>query len=1306
MLKFTRLIIASIMAVFSIGVAQADDLVLGQTNEHWGSPTTLTYTSASEGTLVFAITNTLSYDKTHTVYYGTDGNYPGSVGVSVPAGKTAELEVPMSAGNNNYWLSEGDWNNSYVVTLKGGGGGGSTEPDGTEANPYILTAEGVACPKAASGPSDFTYYKYVAEEAGVVTISHEMTSSFMGGISVNGADFTHNPSGMFIVNAADVIVVRVASQTDASAKKIKAVWSALKNGQTKATATTLNSGSNTISAIDNSHAVIPEWYMLTIPGQKVATITFGNYLSAYVWDGDNKEVLNLDENMKWEFTNSNVGAKTIYFEISGTTNKAVSANVAFSDASAGAKFTHLGDVAWSVQDNKLPAAASYITVTFPNAQGGQASTPVKLENVYIFDQEAGGAPLNMSGTTTFSGTLGDGVNIYYNFELNHEYHVSLGSVTVNGTYTVPSQYEYPLGNAEIIFYVGEKQQVDAETINLTGATMNDVAAGPTAKVYPLSSYVTITAAKAGLTKIADASKISLVLKNDTYPSGWTASLNPMVTEVNGNNISLFLGSSIADMAYYEADYTLTFAEGALSDNSGNIISGAAEYQWTCGNSSPTYNAPSVVSATNNGIANGTSVKTLSNTFVITFDEDIAAGFNCNPALYYNDNCFWDAVYNVDIDGKVATITFTNGVDLTKAGAYKLAIRYGFVANAHDSEKVFNGAELTWTVSASGEDPKPELQDFDLTVTNGQGDDAIAAGAEADQLSWYFYTQVPEGAQADMDIQATLTKDGEPFSTAKGGMVDATTAYFTFRNAAPDFIAESGVYELTIPAGTFKVGDYKNNEFKASWTVKAPEVVKFDITSVLNGNAEGAAPGEVSALNSQFTINLGEKAYASTGSGNITLTKDGEPYGGNATMIAYSGMKEIYARFTFGSANETHDAGTYVLTIPEGYLVNADGEVNAAWTGTWTVVKTAHAIDSQVATPGAAQGLEKLDKVFTLAGEDWEEVGTATPYMQISRNGDITTVNGVASVVEGVATITFAEEFTKGGTYTLIVPEATFYDTDGNFNGSCNSTWTVYGKTDAFTGYQALNISEAGFMDAEQMANGVKVELPNADEGDYVNAELYNADGEKIDEGSFVIDADNVVTFKFDTDLEAGNDYTLKLISVVDGEGTLIEDPEDVEINFSILKPVIKYSLGTVKWTNINDSDILNKKAKEITISLVDGEGYDATATVKVRATLNDGDEQEFTGTPESISLFGSEKPLDDGGYAIVITYIEVFVDGAPIVGMASGETIEKTVYAGTSAGISAITAQNDNTPIYNVSGQRINVAKGIVIINGKKYQVK
>lgn len=1305
MLKFTRLIIASIMAVFSIGVAQAyDELVLNST-QTWASSSYATFTPTADGTLTITATNGGGYASNASIMYGSDWTTV-SFGYLNP-GESSNVEIPVTAGASfDLFFSGGNSDFTYIAST-GGGGGGSTEPNGTEANPYILTAEGVACPKAASSPSDFTYYKYVAEDAGVVTISHEMTSSFMGGISVNGADFTYSPSGMFIVNANDVIVVRIASQTDASAKKIKAVWSALKNGQTKATATTLNSGSNTISAIDNSHAVIPEWYMLTIPGKKVATITFGNYVVANVWDGDDKSILDLDENMKWEFTNSNVGEKTIYFEVSGTTNKAVSASVAFTDASAGAKFTHLGDVAWSVQDNKLPAAASYITVTFPNAQGGEATTPVKFENVYIFDEETGGAPLNMSGTTEFSGTLGNGVNIYYNFELNHEYRVSLGNATVNGTYQIPSADEYFIGNGNITFYVGEKQQVDAETINLTGATMNDVAAGPTAKVYPISSYVTITAEKAGLTKIADASKISLVLKNDTYPSGWTATLNPMVTEVNGNNISIFLGSSVADMAYYEADYTLTFAEGALSDNSGNIISGAAEYQWTCGNSSPTYNAPSVVSVTNNGNAYGSTVASVGSTFIVTFDEDIQEGFNKNPGLYINEVGQWDATSSISYDGKVATITFS-GVDFTQAGTYKLTIPYGFVSNAHDSEKVFAGLYdgLTWTVTASGGDDSGVKADFDLTVTNGQGDDAIAAGAEADQLSWYFYTQVPEGAQADMDIQATLTKDGEPFSTAKGGMVDATTAYFTFRNAAPDFIAESGVYELTIPAGTFKVGDYKNNEFKASWTVKAPEVVKFDITSVLNGNAEGAAPGEVSALNSQFTINLGEKAYASTGSGNITLTKDGEPYGGNATMIAFPGMSEIYARFTFGSANETHDAGTYVLTIPEGYLVNADGEVNAAWTGTWTVVKTAHAIDSQVATPGAAQGLEKLDKVFTLAGEDWEEVGTATPYMQISRNGDITTVNGVASVVEGVATITFAEEFTKGGTYTLIVPEATFYDTDGNFNGSCNSTWTVYGKTDAFTGYQALNISEAGFMDAEQMANGVKVELPNADEGDYVNAELYNADGEKIDEGSFVIDADNVVTFKFDTDLEAGNDYTLKLISVVDGEGTLIEDPEDVEINFSILKPVIKYSLGTVKWTNINDSDILTKKAKEITISLVDGEGYDATATVKVRATLNGGDEQEFTGTPESISLFGRKKPLDNGVYAIIITYIEVFVDGAPIVGMASGETIEKTVYAGTSAGISAITAQNDNTPIYNVSGQRINVAKGIVIINGKKYQVK
>lgn len=1421
-----------VMAVFSFGVAWGETLVLEQTMDHWGSPSTVEYQSDSDGTLVFTITNNLGYDKSHAIYYGMNYNYGSSTSVTVPANGNATVEVPISAGLNSFWLSDGDWGNPYVVTLKGGsstgGGGGeqgggqtTTRPstlteaytfsiaegatnvtpeqyyylymkfpnvkgsneyatianvkgtfsdgtniidvtgsgpasidgasimvtleeaktytltitdvkvedyannsnvlvdaynaeglatltfstagpaaDGTMEHPYILTAEGVAGPQAASGPSDYTYYKYIAEEAGVVSISNDITKSIIGGISVNGGNYSYRPSGNFVAEAGDVFMVRIAAQGDCTSNTMKATWRALQDGETPATAKNMKEGVNDIAMVDNQNGAISNWYKLSVPANTTATVTFSSANIVAKADGEN---IVLDENRNWIVENNSASAKDVMIEVSGTNGMTtITAFVSFEQGVA-AKFTHLGDVAWSVQNNNLPKAASYITVTFPNAKGGEETTPVKLENVYIFDANENSAPLNLDGTSEFSGNLGNGVNIYYQFAEGKKYRVQIGNVTVNGSHFIPNADENNVGNGTIEFTVGEQQQVEAKTIDLCDASMNGVSSCGT--LNPMSRYVDITEYEPGLTKVADASKISFTVYNKDYPNGWAADVaNVNVYSVNGNVITLDLGSGVADLLTYEGDWTLAIQAGALSDNSGNITNNEAYFTWTCGTAAAAPKAPTFVSATNNGIA-PTEVKTLSNQFVVTFSENVQEGYS-KPYLYYNglDNSWQatDAVY----DGKTVTYTFADA-DLTKNGTYRLSLTYGIVANAADASLMFEGyydSNIEWSINPNAEDPEPGItEDFDLEVINGN-DTPVAPGEYAEKLNWYFYMQVPKGTEVDMDVFATLTKDGNEFSTARAGMMDETTAYLSFRNAAPDYIEEAGSYTLTIPAGMFKNGNYKNTVFTATWDVVPAESENFIIDNVLNGGALGVEAGEVTELNQQFTILLGTE-YQSTGSGAITITKDGVLYGGNGSLTAYPGMTEIYVKFNFNSTKPITTPGVYTLTIPAGILIDADGKTNAEWTGTWTVIEAAHAIDTEVATPGAAQGLDELDNVFTLSGEDWDVIGEATPYMQISRNGDITTVNGVASVVDGIATITFPEKFTKGGTYTLMVPASTFFDIDGNYNGLCNSTWTVYGKADAFTGYQALNISEAGFMDAEQMANGVKVELPNANDGDYVNAELYNAEGQKLSEGAFIIDEMNVATFKFDNELQAGNDYVLKLISIADAEGTVTETPETVEISFSILKPVIRYSLGEVQFTNIANGKFNGNEADGVVLSLINGEGYDKTATVVVRATLNDGEEETFNGTPESVALFAGK--LADGENTIVIASVEVFVDEAPVVGMPYGETIEKTFTVDSNAtGINAIAAQAGNAAMYNVAGQRINVAKGIVIINGKKYQVK
>lgn len=1424
MLKFTRMIIAMIMAVFSIGVAQAYDELVLDTNQTWVSSGYATFTPTADGTLTINATNGGTWATSASIMYGS-GWTTVSFGYMSP-GETAKVEIPVTAGNSiDLFFSGGSSDFTYIASTgsgeQGGGGETTTRPstltesytfsiesgativadevvnfinmkfpnltgfgnpyavqatikatlsdgttsteavgtgaptlddgatfvlnlaenknytltvtdvvikdmadnykvlvdaynaeglatltfstsgpaaDGTEAHPYILTAEGVAGPAAAMSASNFTYYKYVVEQAGVVSISNNITTSTFGGISINGGDYSSRIKGNFVAQAGDVFMVRIAAQGDCTSNLLKATWRALKDGETPETAKTLKEGTNDIAMVDNQSGAISNWYKLTIPANTTATVWFSSQNIVAQADGEN---IVLDEDKNWVMENSSASAKDVMIEVTGTNGLVTIVAMVSFEQGVAAKFSHLGDLAWSVQNNNLQEAASYITVTFPNRQGGEDSTPVKLENVYIFDANESGAPLNFDGTTEFIGNLGNGVNIYYNFELGKKYRVQVGNVTVNGTYNIPSADESYVGNGTIEFTVGEQQQVEAQEIEICSASMNGVSAGNT--LYPMSRYVDLETFMPGLTKVADASKIYFVHQG----TGWGADVSSAnVSGVNGTTVTIDLGSNVGDVSTFEGNWTLTIQAGALSDNSGNITNKAAEFTWTCGQAAETPKAPTFASVTNNGKEPST-VKTMSNQFVVTFSTPVQAGYDyAKPILYYNDYTdYWQST-SVVYDGNTATYTF-DGADLTKAGTYKLNLTYGIVANAERSDLIFEGYynDLIWTISAEGEDPEPEPEDFDLTVTNGREESAIAEGSEVDKLFWFFYSTVKEGYQINDELQATLTKDGQTFGTSKAGGMNDTTIWWTFRNAEPDYMEQSGKYVLTIPEGIIIYADgTKNKAYTGTWTVKAPEVAKFDLTSVLNGNYEGAAPGEVSALNSQFTINLGEVAYASMGSGNITLTKDGEPYGGNATLTAYPDMKEIYARFNFNAEHEIFTPGTYVLTIPAGYIVNADGKSNAAWTGTWTVIEAAHAIDTEIIDPAEEQNLDELGEIFTLDGVWYESTNQNTPYMQIVNGNDLMTIEAqnIDVDTEGVATIVFKNKFVDGGTYTLFVPENTFVDADGNYNASCSATWTVSAKVTPVTDMEVANAPH-GFMDAEEAVNGVIVSMPHTVAGWTVKGFISNDDDAEDGESfELTVDGDKIKITALE--LKPENSYTIMFTDVFNADGNH-EWEGNAFLTFEVNKAVEIKVLGELAYNNIENG---TAKDNSINASLINGEGYEATDIVTISATLNDGEAQTFSGTPAEIILFANE--LVDGDNLIDILSIEVSnFEGEPIVGWAKMDADTKTLnvkFDATATAILSIAAGQSDAKMFNINGQRTTTARGIVILNGKKVALK
>lgn len=228
----------------------------------------------------------------------------------------------------------------------------------------------------------------------------------------------------------------------------------------------------------------------------------------------------------------------------------------------------------------------------------------------------------------------------------------------------------------------------------------------------------------------------------------------------------------------------------------------------------------------------------------------------------------------------------------------------------------------------------EAQPFELTVTNDKEENAVPAGEVAEKLSWYFYATVPEGFEINRDIQATLYKDMEVFSTAIAGQMDGTTAYWTFRNAAPDYIQEAGQYTLVVPEGVITVNGAPNAEFRGVWGVTGVEPThEIAVVSVKNGGEE---PGVVERVTTTFELELAEEVST------IGENQAGVMLINNTTNDIYPVSsinpvgKLVYITMNLGEERVLTAPGEYMLQLPDHVVVDANGNYNAGGNYTWTI----------------------------------------------------------------------------------------------------------------------------------------------------------------------------------------------------------------------------------------------------------------------------------------------------------------------------------------------------------------------------------
>ena len=237
---------------------------------------------------------------------------------------------------------------------------------------------------------------------------------------------------------------------------------------------------------------------------------------------------------------------------------------------------------------------------------------------------------------------------------------------------------------------------------------------------------------------------------------------------------------------------------------------------------------------------------------------------------------------------------------------------------------------------------------------------------------------------------------------------------------------------------------------------------FMLTAVENngiaGNLIGAVEASENGVSYQFNVTAADKNLSNgTAIPTLTLMENASVDFGAASVTAY-GSDQAYIRFMSRQEPFFTTPGTYVLSIPEGTFVDADGTPNAAVTLKWVIIQKEEA--------------QPFDITAVVNGADTE---AGAEVDALNYNFAITAANAITAVHEGNITLTDASGAQVGGnayvfgyegeggattvyarfsfdsedhllhtagTYTLNIPAGMFKDAEGGLNNEFSATWTV------------------------------------------------------------------------------------------------------------------------------------------------------------------------------------------------------------------------------------------------------------------------
>lgn len=605
--------------------------------------------------------------------------------------------------------------------------------------------------------------------------------------------------------------------------------------------------------------------------------------------------------------------------------------------------------------------------------------------------------------------------------------------------------------------------------------------------------------------------------------------------------------------------------------------------------------------------------------------------------------------------------------------------------------------------------------------------------------------------------------------------------------------------VAIPAGTTKLyvedygtlaidgeGDYLPTlEFVANIAAAAEP---FTLTSVSNNGVEGnvvtAVEAAESGLSYSFAVTADGKEL-SAGTATPTLSLSGKNIG-QANIIAYGGPEAYIQFITEEQTRLFTEPGTYVLSIPEGTFVDAEGTPNAAATLQWAVIQndepTVINIENIEVNTITDDSYGFNDVYYTATVKLQKPAGAVYAYtegLNLELNGELSNVPfqagqwGMVTLAEGdEVTIVYQDPM-------IATTDDPDYEGDIRAAGSYVGTTEIYFMdenqielpvTAKFTGSVVLpalataeigepvfNVDDDpfyGMISATELeANGLKLLFPEAtgitpDMQINVKADLLTlapAAGDEIDGGfgmptpvaivedaTFVGDAafgapEVVFTSFMEKIAELGAGayaVVVKSIDVLAGPtivaswaapednpqllSTLFEvtaDAETVEVE-GVLEALKGESTVVVTLTANAPADAVAIEADDLFVTNMDDvfEYFEATsaeivngvATVRYEIPVASAEGAKSIRKAAALaqSLYDAETKISfyDGGYAKIAE------------GNYSAQLDLDLSKLPTS--VNGVRVNGEADAIYNIAGQRVNNAKGIVILNGKKHVVK